>query len=147
MKFAAAALLAVVLFSDVADARHRKPKKPKRRGDRAICKYVEDANDKTSDWMVVGLSQKKSDTVPNPNAIKMGGSARNFTAADGDTLSLKSYDAAACAGTAKTISDAITAKERTSKKDGSTVMTARFPRSKDETGAELSSFASFQLVG
>ena len=145
MKFAAAALLAVVLFSDVADARpHRRPNKPKRgRSDRAFCKYVEDANDKTSDWMVVGLSQKKSDTVPNPNAIKMGGNARNFTANDGDTLTLKSYDAIACAGTPKTISDAITAKERTSRKSGSTVMTARFPRSKDETGAELSSFASF----
>ena len=148
MRFAAAVLLAVVFFAD-AEAKRSK-KKPGRRGrvDKLICKYVEDKEDRTSDRFFVALSQRKSDTTPNPNAIKIAGGARNFTANDGDTLSLKSFDAADCTGTEKVIRDDIEAKVRTSKKDGTTTFTtARVKRTKDESGAELSSFASFQLVG
>ena len=96
---------------------------------------------------MVALSQRKSDTTPNPNAIKIAGGARNFTAANEEVLTLKSFDAAGCTGTEKVVKDDITAKEKTSKRDGSTFTAARFGRTKDESGAELSSFASFQLVG
>ena len=148
MKFAAAVLLAVVFFADDAEAKRSKKKPRGRRGDKRVCKYVEDADDKTSDRFVVALSQRKSrDTdTPNTNPIKIGGAAKNFDATDGDTLTLNSFDTAGCAGTPKVIKDDISAKERT-KRDGTTVMGARFGRSKDDTGAELSSFASFQLVG
>ena len=149
MKFAAAALLAVVLFADATEA-HRSRRNHGHRGKkgtRLSCKYVEDAADKTTGRFFVAIGQKDSDDVPNPNAIRIGGSAKNFSAADGDTLTLKSWDTAGCTGAESTVSDAIEAKERTCRKTGDTFMTARFPKSEDTSGAALSSFASFQLVG
>ena len=146
MKFAAAVLLAVVFFADDAEAQRSRKKPRSRRGDKLTCKFVEDADDKTSDRFVVALSQRRSRDTPNTNPIRIAGGARNFDGTDGETLTLKSFDAADCAGTEKVIKDDISAKERT-KRDGTTVMGARFGRNKDESGAELSSFASFQLVG
>ena len=130
MKFAAAALLAVVFFAD-AEAKRSKKRPRGGRGDKLICKYVEDTDDKTSDRFFVALSQRRSRTTPNPNAIKIAGGARNFTALDGETLYLKSFDAAGCSGTEKVIRDDITARERTSRRDGTTFMAARLRRTRD----------------
>ena len=155
MKFAAAVLLGVVLFADLSEA-HRSKKKHrhgggggKKRGERLSCKYVADADDKTSARFMIAVGQKASDEDPNPNAVKIGGSAKNFTATVGDVLTLNSFDAAACTGTKKAIttSSPITATERTCKKNDTTYMTAKIPKTEDTTKALLASYASFQLVG
>ena len=57
MKFAAAVLLGVVLFADASEA-HRSRRKHRHRGGKGSklsCKYVEDADDKTSARMSVAV--------------------------------------------------------------------------------------------
>ena len=149
MKFAVAVLLGIVLFADAGEA-HRSRRRHRHRGgkgNRLSCKYVEDADDKTSDRLSVALGQKSSDTDPNPNAVKIMGKARNFTATAGDLLVLKSWDTAGCTGADKIIARDIAAEEKTCKKDDTTFMSASIPKTEDTTGDAISTFTSFQLVG
>ena len=149
MKFAAAVLLGVVLFADASEA-HRSRRRHRHRGGstKLRCKYVEEATVKKPDSLMVAFGQRSSVTDPNPNPIRIGGFARTDDAAGGDILSLKSFDAAGCTGTEKVISSAIPAVERICSWTGTTYVVARIPReTQDTSGADISTFASFQLVG
>ena len=75
------------------------------------------------------------------------GKARNFTATAGDLLVFKSWDTAGCTGVDTILARDIAAEEKTCKKDDTTFMSASIPKTEDATGAALTSFASFQLVG
>merc|ERR1719273_1297992 len=95
MKFAAVAVLATVFA--LSDARWG--------GTKRYCKYIEDDSDWTSDRMKIWLWQKDSDVDPNPNTIEIGGKANNFDTDNDEALMLKSFDAADCTGTERTLSD------------------------------------------
>ena len=147
MKFAAAALLAIVLFADASEAHRGKRRHRHKKGNRLSCKYVEDADDKTSDRFMIAIGQKSSDTDPNPNPVKIMGSAKNFTATAGDLLQLKSWDTAGCTGTEKLLSKGtITAEEKTCRRTDTTFIAAKIGRIEDTTGDALTTYASFQLL-
>ena len=122
MKFTAAALMAVVLFAGAGEAHRSKVKHghngKKNNGSLLRCNYVEDASDRTSERLYVVVGQRASRTDPNTNSIKITGTAKYFDAENGDMLTLKSFDAAGCTGTEKTITDRIRARVWTNRYTG-----------------------------